>query len=125
MTGKGPMENVTTVRHDYVARHVERSGLIVPRGNIRTSSAPLEDRTMARMSYVAPGPVKPVISFKPVLKYRPPSQPLPKETTQKLSYQPFVVGKKEFYSWTQKPVYKYVHALKKKKSRNLNARKKK
>lgn len=112
MTGKGPMENLTTFRHDYVARHVERPGLIVPCGNIRTSSAPLEDKTMARMSYMAPGPVKPVISFKPVLKYCPPSQPLPRETTQKLSYQPFVVRKKEFYPWTQKPAYKYVHAFK-------------
>ncbi|XP_011704463.1 PREDICTED: uncharacterized protein LOC105459849 [Wasmannia auropunctata] len=102
----GTIETVTTVRHDYVAKHVERPEMIVPCGNIRTSSAPLDDRTMVRMSYVSPGPIEPAISFKPILKYRPSSQPLPKETTQKLSYQPFVVLKKEFHPWAQKPMYK-------------------
>jgi len=102
------METVTTVRHDYVAKHVERPEVIIPCGNIRTSSAPLDDRTMTRLSYVSPGPIKPVISFKPILKYHPSSQPLSKETTQKLSYQPYVVVEKELHSWTQKPTYKYV-----------------
>lgn len=103
------METVTTVRHDYVAKHVERPEMIIPCGNIRTSSDPLDDRTMARLSYVPPGPIEPAISFKPILKYLPSSQPLPKETTQKLSYQPFAIVKKELYPWTQKPTYKYVN----------------
>lgn len=102
------METMTTVRHDYAAKHVEKPEMIIPCGNIRTSSAPLDDRTLARLSYVSPGPIEPVISFKPILKYRLPSQPLPKETTQKLSYQPFVV-QKEFYPWMQKPTYKYMN----------------
>ncbi|XP_011647188.1 uncharacterized protein LOC105433524 [Pogonomyrmex barbatus] len=106
VTDMGTMETVTTVRHDYVAKHVERPEMIIPCGNIRTSPAPLDDRTMARLSYMSPGPIKPVISFKPTLKYQPPSQPLPKETTQKLSYQPFPIDKKEFLPWAVKPVYK-------------------
>ncbi|XP_032675455.1 uncharacterized protein LOC116846115 [Odontomachus brunneus] len=106
MTGLGTMENVTTIRRDYVAKHVERPEAIVPRGNIRTSSAPLGNRTMARMSYVPPGLTEPRISFKPKLRYHPPSQPLPNETTQKLSYQPFVVDKRESYPWASKPKYK-------------------
>lgn len=105
---QGSMETVTTVRRDYVAKHIERPGMIIPCGNIRTSSAPLDDKTMTRLSYMSPGSIEPAISFKPIPKYRPPSQPLPAETTQKLSYQPFVVDKKEFYPWAQKPVYKYV-----------------
>lgn len=108
MISRGLMESETTVRHDYVAKHVEKPEIIIPCGNIRTSSAPLDNRTMARLSYIHPGPVEPAINFKPILKYRPPSQPLPKETTQKLSYQPYIVHKKEFYPWTQKPTYKYV-----------------
>ncbi|XP_012529006.1 stabilizer of axonemal microtubules 1 [Monomorium pharaonis] len=102
----GVMETVTTVRHDYGMKHVERPEMIIPCGNIRTSSAPLDDTTMAKMSYVSPGLIEPVISFKPILKYRPSSQALSKETTQKLSYQPFAVVKKEFHPWTQRPVYK-------------------
>ncbi|XP_012223090.1 stabilizer of axonemal microtubules 2-like [Linepithema humile] len=106
MTVQGSMETVTTVRRDYVAKHVERPEVIIPCGNIRTSAAPLDDKTMARLSYMHPGPIEPAISFKPIPKYRPPSLPLPSETTQKLSYQPFAVDKKEFYPWAQKPVYK-------------------
>ncbi|XP_011871232.1 PREDICTED: uncharacterized protein LOC105563879 [Vollenhovia emeryi] len=106
LTSTGTMETVTTVRQDYVAKRVERPEMIIPCGNIRTSSAPLDDRTLARLSYVSPGPIEPVISFKPILKYRPSSQPLSKETTQNLSYQPFVIVKREFYPWAQKPTYK-------------------
>jgi len=102
------METMTTVRHDYGAKYVDRPEMIIPCGNIRTSLAPLEDKTMARLSYVSPGPIEPVISFKPILEYRPSSQPFLKETTQKLSYQPFVVVKKEFHPWAQKPMYKYI-----------------
>ncbi|XP_029171480.1 uncharacterized protein LOC114940876 [Nylanderia fulva] len=102
----GTMETVTTVRHDYMAKHVEKPDMIIPCGSIRTSSAPLDDRTMMRLSYMSPGPIEPAISFKPITKYCPSSQPLFKETTHKLSYQPFVVDKKELYPWTQKGVYK-------------------
>lgn len=108
MTGLGAMENITTIRHDYMAKHVERPDAIVPCGNIRTSSAPLESRTMARMSYGPPGPTEAAANFKPILRYRPPSQALANETTQKLSYQPFVVDKRESYPWAKKPTYKCV-----------------
>lgn len=107
--GQGSMETVTTIRHDYGAKYVERPEMIIPCGSIRTSTVPLEDRTMTRLSYICPGSVEPAISFKPMLKYCSPSQPFSKETTQKLSYQPIVVDKtKDFYPWAQKPVYKYV-----------------
>ncbi|KAG5345436.1 SAXO1 protein, partial [Acromyrmex charruanus] len=106
MTTTDAMETVTTVRHDYGAKYIDRPEMIIPCGNIRTSSAPLDDKTMARMSYVPPGPIEPVISFKPILDYCPSSQPIPKKTTQKLSYQPFVVVKKELHPWAQKPMYK-------------------
>lgn len=106
------METVTTIRHDYTAKHVEKPDKIIPCGSIRTSSVPLDDRTMMRLSYISPGPIKPVISFKPITKYCPSSQPLFKETTHKLSYQPFIVDKKELYPWAQKRIYKYVISYK-------------
>jgi len=111
MIGKGAMETVTTIRRDYMAKHAEKPEMIIPCGNIRTSSAPLDDKTMAKLSYLPPGTIEPVISFKPIMKYRPPTQASAKETTQKLSYQPFVVDKKEFYPWAQKLPYKYVYCI--------------
>ncbi|XP_072760111.1 uncharacterized protein [Anoplolepis gracilipes] len=102
----GRMETVTTVRYDYTPKYVEKSEMIIPCGSIRTSSAPLDDRTMTRLSYISPGPVEPAISFKPIIKYCPSNQPLLSETTQKLSYQPFVVDKRELYPWAQKLAYK-------------------
>ncbi|RLU25735.1 hypothetical protein DMN91_001893 [Ooceraea biroi] len=106
LVSQGTMETVTTVRQDYVVKHVEKPEMIIPCGSIRTSLVPLDDKTTAKLSYVPPGAIEPAISFKPILKYRPPSQPSAKETTQKLSYQPFAVDKKKFYPWAQKPGYK-------------------
>lgn len=111
MTAPGVMETVTTVRRDYTPKHVEKPEMIIPCGSIRTSSAPLDDRTMTRLSYISPGSIEPAISFKPIIKYCPPNQPLFRETTQKLSYQPFVVDKKELYPWAQKRAYKYVPCI--------------
>lgn len=107
-TVRGVMETVTTVRRDYTPKHVEKPEMIIPCGSIRTSSAPLDDKTMMRLSYISPGPVEPSINFKPIIKYCPSSQPLLSETTQKLSYQPFIVDKREPYPWMQKRAYKYV-----------------
>lgn len=109
MTGQGAIENLTTFRYDYVLKHIEKPELIISQGNIRTSSLPLDDRTMTKLSYVHPGSVKPAFSFKPILKYCPPKEPSSKETTQKLSYQPFIVSKKELYPWSKKPVYRYYY----------------
>lgn len=105
-TVRGVMETVTTVRRDYMPKHVEKPEMIIPCGSIRTSSAPLDDKTMMRLSYISPGPVEPTINFKPITKYHPSSQPLLSETTQKLSYQPFIVDKREPYPWIEKRTYK-------------------
>ncbi|XP_070154736.1 stabilizer of axonemal microtubules 2-like [Polyergus mexicanus] len=106
MIAPGVMETVTTVRRDYTPKHIEKPEMIIPCGSIRTSSAPLDDRTMTRLSYISPGSIEPAISFKPIIKYCPSNQPLFRETTQKLSYQPFVLDKKELYPWAQKQTYK-------------------
>lgn len=108
MTSPGVMESMTTIRHDYIAKYGERPEAILPCSSIRTSSAPLESKTMTKMSYMAPGPTEPTISYKPIRRYQPPSQPLPDETTQKLSFQPFALDKKETYPWAKKPTYTYV-----------------
>ncbi|XP_012147017.1 uncharacterized protein LOC105663346 [Megachile rotundata] len=105
MIGSGPMDNVTTVRHDYAQKHVEKSKAIVPCGNIRLSTGKLEANTTAKLSYVDPGPTEPTVNFKPMRIYCPPSEPIPHDTTQKLSYQPVCIEEKETHPWQQKPIY--------------------
>lgn len=109
MIGRGLMETVTTIRRDYGTKYIKRPEMIIPCGNICASSLPLEDRTTTKLSYIQPGPVQPTVTFKPIFKYRLPNQRFSKETTQKLSYQPFIIDKTgESYPWMQKPLYRYV-----------------
>lgn len=108
MIGKGPIDSVTTVRHDFSQKHVEKAKAIVPCGNIRLSTGKLEASTTAKLSYGDPGPTEPTITFKPMRIYCPPSEPIPHVTTQKLSYQPVCIEEKEIHPWQQKPSYMYI-----------------
>ncbi|XP_046750347.1 stabilizer of axonemal microtubules 2-like [Diprion similis] len=106
-SGQGPMQCITTARHDYVPKYVPRMDLFVPCNNIRTSKGVLDDKTTAALSYMNPGPVEPVVNYKPEGQYCPPEKSIEKYTTQKLSYQPFRVPRKEIYPWKLKQAYKY------------------
>ncbi|XP_076759301.1 uncharacterized protein LOC143428379 [Xylocopa sonorina] len=106
MIGSGRMDSVTTVRQDYPRKHVEKPELIVPCGNIRLSSGKLEANTTTKFSYVDPGATEPTVNFKPISVYCPPSEPIPHDTTQKLSYQPVRIEEREACPWQQKPIYK-------------------
>ncbi|XP_066595676.1 stabilizer of axonemal microtubules 2-like [Prorops nasuta] len=102
---KLPIESVTTAREDYVAKYVEKARIIPPRSNIRRSSEPFDGRSTVKMSYVDPGPPTPRKNFKPDTKYTPSNIPFLKDTTQKLSYQPFPIKSKEIYPWMLKATY--------------------
>lgn len=108
LLGHGPLESITTTQYDYMPKYAEKLSMIIPCGNIRTSSGPLDANTTTGLSYVNPGILKPPTSFKPITKYCRPSYSISKDTTQKLSYQPFSITKKEKFPWAQKPLYKYV-----------------
>lgn len=69
MMGDGPMQCLTTNRHDFVPKLVPRPDLVIPCDNIRSSDQPIEDRTTATLSYMNPGPVEPVTSYKPLSQY--------------------------------------------------------
>ncbi|XP_076651185.1 uncharacterized protein LOC143358152 [Halictus rubicundus] len=106
MIGTGRMEHVTTARQDYARKHVEKSEMIIPCGHIRVSTGKLDAGTTAKLSYVDPGYVEPTVNFKPIRVYRPPSEPVRHETTQKLSYQPVQVQEQEECPWRLKPTYR-------------------
>ncbi|OAD52033.1 hypothetical protein WN48_03325 [Eufriesea mexicana] len=106
MMGSGQMDSVTTVRHDYPRKYIEKPEIIIPCGNIRLSTGKLDASTTAKLSYTDPGFTKPTINFKPITVYYPPSEPIFHDTTHKLSYQPVCMEKRETCSWQQKQSYK-------------------
>lgn len=107
MIGTGRMDSVTTARQDYSRKYVEKPDIIFPCGNIRLSTGKLDGSTTAKLSYVDPGPTEPTMNFRPIRVYCPPSEPVPHDTTQKLSYQPVRVEERDVCPWQQKPIYKY------------------
>lgn len=68
--GCGAMPSETTTRSEYVTKTASRLNLIVPSDNIRTADAPLQGDTTTALSYVIPGEIEPVHSYKPVWRYR-------------------------------------------------------
>ncbi|XP_076166242.1 uncharacterized protein LOC143146116 [Ptiloglossa arizonensis] len=104
--GSGRIESVTTVRQDYARKHVEKPEAIMPCGQIRLSVGKLDADTTAKLSYVDPGPTEPLTNFKPISVYRPPSEPIHHDTTQKLSYRPCNVPEKETRPWQLRPTYR-------------------
>ncbi|XP_011497621.1 PREDICTED: protein FAM154B-like, partial [Ceratosolen solmsi marchali] len=103
---QAPMASVTTISHDYMPKYAPKSEAIMPCGHIRTSTGKFETKTTTCLSYVNPGPVEPVMSYKPQIKYYQPQISSAQETTQKLSFLPYQLAKKENYSWALKPTYK-------------------
>ncbi|XP_011303514.1 protein FAM154B-like [Fopius arisanus] len=102
---EGPMQTTTTVKQDFCEKYIDKAQLIIPCGNIRTSRARFDGETTSGFSYLAPGPVDQIQSFKPINKYCEPEQKLSNETTTKLSYPPVQVLPREFHPWAQKPKY--------------------
>ncbi|XP_015610223.1 stabilizer of axonemal microtubules 2 [Cephus cinctus] len=109
--GKGRMQSTTTTRHDYIPKMIPQPEIIIPCGSIRLSSGMLDTRTTAGLSYLNPGRAEPVPNYKPRMTYCPPSEAIDKNTTQKLSYQPFCVLQKERYPWMRKPIYRPPNVL--------------
>ncbi|XP_043289025.1 stabilizer of axonemal microtubules 2-like [Venturia canescens] len=106
VTPRGKMDCISEARQAYSAKTIrERPEIIIPCGNIRTSSGALDASTTSGLSYLNPGFVHRTPSFKPTLRYSPPKEPTAKDTTSKLSYQPLPVARRETYPWAMKPVY--------------------
>lgn len=68
------MQDLTTQKHDYVVKNVERPQKCVPRGQIIRTCEPLEKETVHRLSFAAPNPENARSqSFKPISNYEQPS----------------------------------------------------
>ncbi|XP_043478560.1 uncharacterized protein LOC122508944 [Leptopilina heterotoma] len=102
-----PVEYVTTAKHDFIGKIGEKQKMIIPSGSIRISNGSLDGMTTSKLSYLNPGFVQPAEICKPKRTYYPNvDQSISKDTTQKLSFQPFSLPKREIYPWSQKSIYR-------------------
>lgn len=105
LLGHGPMQGLTTQKHDFVPKFQYRRSQIVPRDNISKSCGCIEKSTIQKLSFMPPCSFSRTKSFKPVVHYKAPELPMEFETTQKLSYMPVCPQPKEDMPWARKASY--------------------
>ncbi|KAL1122684.1 hypothetical protein AAG570_003011 [Ranatra chinensis] len=108
LSGDGPMQELTTHKHDYTPKPIDTSPVIVNPPSIGLSSAPMERNSVMSMSYKCPdyNSFEPATSYKPLTRYLPPESPVDDSTTQKLSYMPWKPQQKPDMPWARR--YSYV-----------------
>lgn len=66
------MQSITTQKHDYVNKRVEKRAPMNPQKNLYIPNCPSEKDTIFRLSYACPGKVE-TKSFKPIIKFGKPN----------------------------------------------------
>lgn len=98
----GPLQDLTTQKHDYVPKLIQRRSMIIPKPTMHRTQLPLESDTIHRLSFPAPCNAVPSVSCKPMLCYQKPCLPLDCETTHKMSFQPVGIQARDNCPWAQK-----------------------
>nr|XP_034189592.1 uncharacterized protein LOC117608487 isoform X2 [Osmia lignaria] len=104
LLGRGPMQDVTTQKHDYTWKSIETTPAYKARNNIYCNPAPLLDDTTYKLSYYESCCNSPPESFAPVRRYVKSDIPFEDNTTYRLSYWPNMNPMKE-KSWRKKQEY--------------------
>jgi hypothetical protein len=103
MLGKGPMQELTTQKHDFICKKGEKIQQIRPRNLIERSTLPFVGCTVNKMSYQSNKEnFVPSKSCRPVLIYTKPTVPMECKTVQKCSFQPVSLPIKEELPWAVK-----------------------
>jgi hypothetical protein len=103
----GPIQDVTTSRHDFVSKYGQKPPKIYPRDHLVASTASLSNDTTTRLSYPGHTDIEIRPSFKPLVTFQQPDNPFDTGTTQKLSYLPLNVTKREIPPWAVRPLFTY------------------
>lgn len=98
----GPLQDLTTQKHDYVPKCTQRRALIIPKPMMHCTQLPLECETIHKLSFPNPCNAIPTVSCKPSICYQKPCLPVECDTTHKLSFQPVGIQAKEVFPWAQK-----------------------
>lgn len=101
--GTGPMQKMTTQKHDYVSKRGQRSGPIRPLNGMIASTEPIESDTTASLSYAPPAGFIPAVNCKPSAEYKLPEVDMDLETCHKLSFTTPHTKPREIPGWAMKP----------------------
>jgi hypothetical protein len=74
LLGTGPMQSLTTQKHDFVSKFQYKQQPFKPQHNIMRSCGGVENATIQRLSFMAPKNVSRVKSLKPIITYQPPER---------------------------------------------------
>ena len=106
LLGKGPIQKVTTQKHDFVPKRICLTGLAKPPDADWRSHQAMESNTTMKLSFQQPANVTRTVSCKPESAYRPPLGPMDTRTTQKQSYMPVETKPRVIPLWAVKPEYR-------------------
>jgi hypothetical protein len=73
LLGKGPMQGLTTQKHDFVPKFQFKRSKIIPRDSISKSCGSIEKRTIQKLSFMPPCGVSRTESFRPRVNYQKPN----------------------------------------------------
>lgn len=74
LLGTGPMQALTTQKHDFVPKFQFKAPAYRPQHNIFRNCGRVENCTVQRLSFLAPCKASRVTSFKPILRYQRPER---------------------------------------------------
>ena len=106
LLGNGPIQDVTTQKHDYVPKPYSRPNKIDPVPSLALSTCPLTDLTTNKLSYMPVDAGK--VRVAPILPKNAISAPCGKfadNTIHKLSYQPWEMQERLDPPWARRPQY--------------------
>ncbi|XP_011500260.1 PREDICTED: protein FAM154A-like [Ceratosolen solmsi marchali] len=103
--GRGPIENQTTQKEDFVWKYSLKEKPMKYSGNLRMPRGHIEDNTTYKSSYFESTCNEPVKSFKPIRLYEKTEVPLDDYTTYKLSFFNNDTVHREEHPWQKKPMY--------------------
>nr|XP_012135483.1 PREDICTED: protein FAM154A-like [Megachile rotundata] len=103
--GRGPMQDVTTQKHDYTWKSIKTRQAYKALDNIFCHPAPLRDDTTYKLSYYETCCRTPAESFAPIRRYIKSDIPLENETIYKLSYWPHDPTGIKDEPWSKKQEY--------------------
>lgn len=102
---EGSMQSETTNRIDFPPKMSIPQKMIIPCSNIRIPNDPIADNTTTGLSFIHPGQLERVKSFKPVAHYCRPITKVDSETINKLSYQVWAPIPKMDVPWAHRTTY--------------------
>ncbi|XP_015116210.1 uncharacterized protein LOC107040587 [Diachasma alloeum] len=105
LSAQGQIPSNTTNRDDFGPKMSEKPSAIIPCDKIHNSTAPFEASTTTQFSYMNPGRVAPLESFKPQARYNTPTSKLDTDTVNKLSFKVWNLEPKVPLPWAQKGKY--------------------